>query len=134
MSRLLVEFEAKVQSRLMSQLSRPVAIIAPHAGYQFLYQVAAEAYGRCAAQTPVLAAANIAAVTKGERRVVCCGAWAFYLTDAAILSQAEREMILRIARRGTEMFLKADPPPKNMLNSFSILIHRFMSSIASFTI
>ena len=79
-----------------------------------------------------LAMADSFAVTQDANRVVGYGAWAFFAPDCEVLPQKQRETILRVARQGTSMFLKAHRNPKIMLSSFVMPLRGYNPSFITF--
>ena len=80
-----------------------------------------------------LAMLDSCAVTHDANRVVGYGAWAFFPPDCEILPQVQRETILRVARQGASMFLKAGRHPKIMLDSFAMPLLSYAPSFVTFT-
>jgi AmmeMemoRadiSam system protein B/AmmeMemoRadiSam system protein A len=101
-------------------------------GYMAIVGFLASGVGRNA-RASRLAMADSFAVTQDANRVVGYGAWAFFPPDCEILPQEQRETILRVARQGTGMFLKAGRHPKIMLNSFAMPLRGYIPSFITFT-
>jgi len=101
-------------------------------GYMSIAGFLASGVGR-KARVSRLAMVDSCAVTQDAKRVVGYGAWAFFVPDCEILPQEQRETILRVARQGTGMFLKAGQHPKIMLDSFAMPLRSYAPSFVTFT-
>jgi AmmeMemoRadiSam system protein B/AmmeMemoRadiSam system protein A len=101
-------------------------------GYMAIAGFLASGVGRNA-RVSRLAMADSSAVTQDAKRVVGYGAWAFFAPNSKILPQKQRETILRVARQGTDIFLKTGRQPKIMLDSFAMPLRGYIPSFITFT-
>ena len=85
------------------------------------------------AQVSRLAISDSFAVTQDATRVVGYGAWAFFAPDCEIISQGQRETILRVARQGTAIFFFFFQHPKIKLDSFVMPLRGYAPSFITFT-